>query len=176
MKNRQTLRLTEWDYRWEADYFITICTKDFKSKFGKIENGKMTLSHIGIIAELFWYQIPTFKTNISLGTYVIMPNHLHGILQIRDFSNKKDTQSLIPPQIQSYNKSYSTASPKEGSISAIVRSYKSAVTKHARRLGYSFEWQPKFYDHIIRDGKDFVRIENYIDNNIENWNKDRFFK
>jgi REP element-mobilizing transposase RayT len=68
----------------------------------------------------------------------------------------------------------SEISPKANSLSAIIRSYKSAVTKHANRLGYDNGWQPRFYDHIIKSGRAFNNIRNYIINNPKNWKSDKF--
>lgn len=65
-------------------------------------------------------------------------------------------------------------SPKCGSLSTIIRSYKSAVTKNARAINFDFAWQPRFHDHIIRNEMEFDRIANYIKNNPENWNADKF--
>lgn len=67
-------------------------------------------------------------------------------------------------------------SPKTGSVSTIIRSYKSAVTKYAHRLGFEFEWQTRFYDHIIRDGKSYQNISDYIINNPARWQDDKFYK
>ena len=62
----------------------------------------------------------------------------------------------------------------KNSISSIIGSYKSAVTKHANRLGYEFAWQALFHDHIIRDEKSYQRIVNYIESNVLNWKEDKF--
>ena len=70
----------------------------------------------------------------------------------------------------------SNISPKSNSISTIIRSYKSAVTKHANRLGFDFGWQTRFYDHIVRNEKAFQNISNYIINNPANWDKDKFYE
>jgi len=67
-------------------------------------------------------------------------------------------------------------SPKTGSVSSIIRSYKSAVTRHAHRLGFAFDWQTWFHDHIIRNEESFQKISNYIINNPANWQEDTFFK
>lgn len=74
--------LQQWDYRWAATYFITICTQDRFHYFGTIENQQMQLSHVGVIADLLWHQIPHHARNVELGAYVVMPNHVHGILVI----------------------------------------------------------------------------------------------
>lgn len=69
----------------------------------------------------------------------------------------------------------SAISPKSNSVSTIIRSYKSAVTKHANRLGFENGWQTRFYDHIIRNDAEYQRISDYIVNNPKNWGKDKFY-
>ena len=73
-------RLQSWDYGSNGMYFITICTGDRKHFFGEIRQGKMVLSHVGIIADVLWYEIKNHAKNIELGQFVVMPNHVHGIL------------------------------------------------------------------------------------------------
>lgn len=75
-----SVRLQNWDYRWDGYYFITICTKDKEEYFGKIENGEMILSSLGVIANVLWYEIKNHAKNIELDAFVVMPNHIHGIL------------------------------------------------------------------------------------------------
>lgn len=189
-------RLQHWDYRWAGAYFITICTNDRLHYFGKIENGKMALSAVGILADVFWYEIKNHAQNVELGEFVVMPNHIHGILiltgNIADRDNDSDSDSdsvqtlhatSLPDPIHDpqskfpipKNDQMAKISPKLGSLSAIVRGYKSAITKHAHRLGFEFAWQTRFYDHIIRDEASFQRITNYIINNPANWKEDKFF-
>ena len=73
-------RLQHWDYRWAGAYFITICTQHRIHYFGEIENQKMILSHVGILADVFWHEIQNHAQNVELGEFVVMPNHIHGIL------------------------------------------------------------------------------------------------
>lgn len=73
-------RLQQWDYRWAGAYFITICTQNRIHYFGDIENGKMVLSNIGVLADAFWYEINNHAQNVELGEFVVMPNHVHGVL------------------------------------------------------------------------------------------------
>ena len=73
-------RWQNWDYRWVSAYFITICTKNRKCFFGEISNSIMKLSDVGILADIFWNEIKNHTKNIELGEYVVMPNHVHGIL------------------------------------------------------------------------------------------------
>ncbi len=178
-------RLQGWDYRNAGAYFITICTANKEHYFGNIENGKMNLSCIGVIADILWYEIKNHHKNVELGEFVVMPNHVHGIIFLNDDNCKNnDTvhdfnvetlhatslQHAMPQQSQ-----YSKISPKANSISTIIRSYKSAVTKHARRLGYNFAWQTRFHDHVIRNEKSLAMITDYIQHNPEKWEEDRFY-
>ncbi len=169
-------RLQNWDYRWSGAYFITICTKDRKHYFGKINNEKMQLSHIGILADVLLYEIKNHSINIEIGEYVVMPNHVHLILILNNDNIDFVVETLHATSLrQQPNQFMSDISPKSGSVSTIIRSYKSAVTKHAHRLGFEFEWQTRFHDHIIRDEKSFNKISEYIINNPKNWNEDKFY-
>lgn len=80
----ESARWQNWDYRWNAAYFITICTKNREPFFGRIINEKMILSQVGVIADICWYEIKNHANNVELGEYVIMPNHIHGIIIINN--------------------------------------------------------------------------------------------
>ncbi|MBO9582980.1 MAG: transposase [Flavobacterium sp.] len=199
-----SIRAQWWDYGWNGAYFITICTQDRKHYFGEIQNDKMVLSEVGIIADILWHQIPMHHKNVELGDFVVMPNHIHGILiidkqlNIGDVDNGNNRNNMdnvdtghalyLPPLLSSPPPLVSSPSiakfEKPGSqrfqnigkntISSIVGSYKSAVTKHANRLGYPHQWQKLFYDNIIRDNNQYQRISDYIVSNPKNWAKDKF--
>ena len=81
-KNRKSPRWKKWDYSTPGIYFITICTKNREQYFGEVRQGKMILSQIGIIADLLWYEIKNHHKNVELDEYVIMPDHIHGIIVI----------------------------------------------------------------------------------------------
>ncbi|MFW0716996.1 transposase [Pedobacter sp. N23S346] len=175
-------RLQNWDYSRDGKYFITICTKDRLHHFGKIINGEMILSNIGVIANLMWYEIKNHHKNIELGEFIVMPNHMHGIIILDNNANfDKEVQtehalSLAPstPPAKSPGQQRFQNQGKN-TVSSIIGSYKSAVTKYCNRLGFEFGWQTRFYDHIIRDGRAFENISNYIINNPEKWDIDKFF-
>ena len=76
----ESIRLQNWDYRWDSSYFITICAK--KNYFGEIQNNKMHLSPIGVLADVFWFEIKNHAKNVLLESFVVMPNHIHGIIEI----------------------------------------------------------------------------------------------
>lgn len=170
-----SIRAQWWDYGWNGAYFITICTQNREHYFGEIQNDKMVLSEVGIIADILWHQIPIHHKNVELGDFVVMPNHIHGILII----DKKLNNANIVETGHALSLSEKPGSQRfqnigKNTISSIVGSYKSAVTKHANRLGYTHQWQKLFYDNIIRDNNQYQRISDYIVSNPENWAKDKF--
>lgn len=177
-----SIRAQWWDYGWNGAYFITICTQDREHYFGEIQKDKMVLSEVGIIADILWHQIPIHHKNVELGDFVVMPNHIHGILIIDkqldniDVDNVETGHALSLPPLPSLPKPGLQRFQNIGknTISSIVGSYKSAVTKHANRLGYPHQWQKLFYDNIIRNNNDYQRISDYIVSNPVNWAKDKF--
>ena len=186
-------RLKNWDYGSNGAYFITICTKKRECYFGEIINNvpepstnerTMQLSEIGKLAEQFWLEIPNHFSFIELGNFVVMPNHVHGILIIDKPYDGSDGSTVEALQCNASttvvtanakNEKMANISPKQGSISTIIRSYKSVVSKNAHFIHTDFSWQSRFHDHIIRNSGEFERIQNYIANNILNWKDDKFY-
>lgn len=123
------IRARWWDYRYSGVYFITICTKNREHFFGKIEDGNMILSPVGIIADILWHEIKNHFDNVTLEEFVVMPNHIHGILILQN-----DDQQIQPPNNDIAKNRFQNQGKK--SVSSIIGSYKSAVTKHSRRLGF----------------------------------------
>jgi REP element-mobilizing transposase RayT len=193
-------RLPGWDYGWNASYFITICTKDRECFFGEIVNGEMNLSKTGVIADLMWYEIKNHAKGVELDEFIVMPNHVHGIITLNGEDERPptilnangdsnvETRHALSPKKQNDNSIVETRhalslpaqqrfqNQGKNTISSIVGGYKAAVTKHANRLKFDFAWQPRFHDHIIRDEQSFQTISNYIINNAQNWSEDKFFK
>jgi len=87
-------RLQPWDYRWAGAYFITICTANRIHYLGEIENRKMVLSPIGVLADVFWHEIKNHAQNVELGAFVVMPNHVHGILILTGNDNDNDNDNV----------------------------------------------------------------------------------
>ena len=152
-------RATWWNYANNGCYFVTICTAHRETHFGTINNGKMHLSPIGQIAQEFWLSIPAHNSIIDLGTFVVMPNHIHGIIHI----NAIDAVA---------NPSRKWTS---GSLGVIINQFKRICTLKSQNINNQFDWQTRFHDRIIRNDAEYTRIENYINTNIENWEKDDFF-
>ncbi|WP_426062574.1 transposase [Flavobacterium sp. DSP2-3-1] len=181
-------RLKNWDYGNNGAYFITICTSNREHFFGEIvlgnDENEMQLNEIGKLTDQFWAEIPKHFPFVELGNYVIMPNHIHGILII-DKKNVVESNTVVETlhcnvstdntDIVIINESMSKISPKRGTISTIIRSYKSVITKNAHFIHADFEWQARFHDHIIRDSESFERIQNYIETNPEKWKEDKFY-
>lgn len=176
-------RLQTWDYSKNGAYFITICTQNREHFFGNIQNGMMQLSEIGKLAERYWLEIPEHFPFVELGNFVVMPNHFHGILIINkiddlSLSESVETRQCLVSTIKSNTTIGSSRFQNQGknTISSIVGSYKSIVTKMSRRTHSNFAWQSRFHDHIIRNSKSFETIQNYIFENPLNWKNDKFYK
>lgn len=198
----ESRRLKNWDYRNNGAYFITICTQNREHFFGKIIDKNMILNEIGLFANDFWAEIPNHFPFVELGNFQIMPNHMHGILIInnvdalhcnvsnddqndainndlyqKDINNSetKNTDTLQCNASTVQNDFLSKISPKSGSVSTIIRSYKSVVSKNSRLINSDFNWQSLFHDHVIRNSESFEKIQSYIENNPINWKDDTFY-
>lgn len=186
-------RLRNWDYGWNAAYFITICTQNRECFFGTISEKTMILSDIGKIAQKCWLEIPSHFPFVELDAYVIMPNHVHGIIIINktDVENDVDepnvnrgtsveTQNIAslqpsPPPSPPPSPSKNIFGAQSQNLASIVRGFKIGVTKNARMIDLNFQWQARYHDHIIRNDASYQRIQQYIENNPANWSEDMFF-
>ncbi len=166
----KSARLPHWDYGNPGMYFVTICTKNFTEWFGMVQNREMILNKTGNIAENYWVGIADHFDNVELDEFIVMPNHIHGIIGIiGDKTVGRDVACNV-----STSDRMSNISPKPKSLSTIIRSYKSAVTRSIRKHHNShFAWQPRFYDHVIRNNHALKNIQTYIQKNPENWEKDQ---
>ncbi len=177
-------RLQNWNYADEAMYFVTICTKNRENYFGEIVNTILQSTEIGKIAHSEWYKSIELRPdmNLELGEFVVMPNHIHGIIIIgaNEFNTPRmgrDAMHRVSTCVQTMNDTEYTNqfAPQLKNLSSIIRGYKSAVTTYARKNGIEFDWQPRFHDHIIRSMDDYHRISNYIINNPAQWETDKFY-
>lgn len=167
----KSLRLPCWDYSKQGYYFVTICSKNFQHIFGEIVDGKIRLSKIGEIVEKEWLTTPRIRKNIQLDEWILMPNHLHGIIVI----NNEIVNPVETPRRGVSTKRNPRHNPqwKPNSLGAIICQFKSICTKRIRKSGFDFfAWQPRFYDRIIRNENEAIRIREYIHDNPLNWNID----
>lgn len=182
-------RLQTWDYANEAMYFITICTKNRKNYFGEIILSTNVVgvveapiiaslqpTAIGTIAHNEWFKTAELRPdmNLELGEFVVMPNHIHGIIIIgaNEYNSKRrDAMHRVSTNSGHKNK----FGPQSKNLASIIRGYKSAVTTYARKNNIEFDWQSRFHDHIIRSAEDYNKISNYIINNPIRWWEDKFY-
>ena len=172
----ESLRLKGYDYTAPGAYFVTICADSRIERFGKVEDGNMRRNQIGEVAHQTWIGIPNHHQNATLDEFIVMPNHVHGIIVLGVHSGDVACNVANVTNIPTRDPSSLMAqiSPKRGSLGSIIRSYKSAVTNRCHALGHNdVLWQSRFHDHIIRNKKELNAIRAYIRNNPANWDKDR---
>ena len=171
-----------WDYSQNASYFVTICTKYKEPWFGEIKNGFMCLSAMGQISANCWKQVPNHFSYVKLGEWVVMPDHMHGIIEINK-PLQTDNRVQCAGRVETYNYTslqrpcanedpgykYSKIAPKKGSLGSIIRSYKKAVTIQSRKINPDFSWQPRFHGRIIRSQKEYNAFSDYVRLNPKNW-------
>ncbi len=173
----KSIRITTWDYRWNGVYFVTICSRNKECCFGNVRDNSVELSDAGKIAEECWLQISEHFKFVKLGPFIVMPNHIHGIIIIQNIINHfVETLHATSLQSEDKDKNMSSISPQSGSLSTIVRSYKSAVSMKVHSKQPGFGWQSRFYEHIIREEKDYCDISKYIEENPIKWSQDRYFQ
>ena len=177
-------RLQGYDYGKNGAYFITICTNERIHYFGDIissssetQNGNVSETQyfaslratpIGIIANEYWQKIPEHFPFVILDEFVVMPNHVHGIINI-----SKPTIDKAGSEMQNVPDYTNKFGSQSGNISSIIRGYKAGVKSFATINKIDFAWQPRFHDHIIRDDDELKRIRKYIQENKSNWLRDR---
>lgn len=172
--NRQSLRLRGYDYSKEGLYFITICCQDRIYRFGKIVNGIMILNDAGKQTEICWMAIPEHFTNVVLHDFVIMPNHIHGIVEITAPTVRAKHYSL--PHTWA-NDDLPLRHGTSKTVGSIVRGFKIGVTKwFIENYNTKNIWQRNYYEHIIRDENAYRNISDYIINNPLNWAEDKFYQ
>lgn len=176
-RERKSLRLKGWDYRSSAWYFLTVVTKNRRHFFGKIQGGIIGLSEIGGVAYRNWAAIPDHFDHVVLDEFVIMPNHVHGLVGIMEWPGMGCEISHPNRMRLSHDETESGrrfGPLKSGSISVIMHSYKASVSRWARKNdNYEFGWQSRFHDHIVRNKGEKERIKYYIKNNPRAWDEDR---
>lgn len=149
-KRKNSLRLQGYDYSQSGAYFVTILAYKRHHLFGNIINDTMSYSQIGKTALYCWQEIPKHFPSVELDAFVIMPNHIHGILILHDTAHKV-------------------------TLGHIVGTFKGAVTRTVKRNYPDTNqplWHRSFHDHIIRSDKSYVYISNYVQTNPARWAED----
>ena len=168
MHQRKTIRLRGWDYS-RGWYFVTINTYKRFEYFGKYDANKITLSIYGILAKKNWLEIPKHFSNAKLDKFIIMPDHIHGILILKCKGVASELCKGValqrPYNKQNVNNIMSKISPKPNTLPTIVRSFKSKCTYEINKLDISFGWQREYHEHIIRNKRELNHTRKYIQNN-----------
>jgi len=174
--HRRSIRLQGYDYASAGAYYVTIVTWHREFLFGEVVNKEIVLSKFGLVAKQQWEKLPKRFPNIELGVYMIMPNHMHGIIVITDgrgtaenLNDLDGESSRRAPTHEQFQK------PVAGSIPTIIRSYKSAVSYRINLMRGTDGvpvWQRNYYEHVIRDEKDLRNKTDYIDANPLLWDED----
>ncbi len=178
--HRRSIRLKGYDYSQAGFYFITICCHGRICRFGDVVNGEMILNENGKIAFDEWLKTPEIRNNVELCEFVIMPNHMHGIIRLFDRGElhspaNNELHSPANNELHSDRRGVCKTplrSPSQ-TIGAIVRGYKSSVTKQIA-LNEKL-WQRNYHEHIIRDEQSYQNISKYIINNPAKWEEDKFY-
>ena len=167
LPSRRSIRLPQFDYSQVGQYFVTICAFQMRCLFGRIEDAKARLSLIGRIARDCWLEITSHFPCVVLEPFVIMPNHIHGILTI----NKDGHGDAVPLH---HPECFQTA--VAGSVPTIIRSYKAAVTYrvHADSIRRSIRvWQSNYFERVLFSGRDFLAASRYIVENPRLWHLEK---
>jgi len=188
--HRRSIRLPGYDYRQAGAYFVTICTRERELLFGRMANEEVILNEYGQIAESCWRETPNHFPHTDLDTYVIMPNHIHGIIVITDAIGRGEASPGDPLPTNRIatagNDSAPTGitrdasplhGPSPGSLGAIVGNFKSVTARRINRLRHTPGapvWQRNYYEHIVRTEEALQAIRQYIVDNPLRWALDTY--
>jgi putative transposase len=158
--HRKSIRLANYDYSQAGAYFITICTQNRECLFGEIVGDEMQLNDAGRIIQLIWNEIPIHYPQVELDEFVIMPNHVHGIINIR--SSALGAASSAP-----------TESPTVGKIMRRFKSMSAIAVNKSRSRSLQPLWQRNYWERVVRDEKELHGMQEYIVNNPRQWELDK---
>ena len=162
---RRSIRLPGYNYRSPGAYFITICTHGRACLFGEVAGGDMQLTQYGRIVQDEWSRTTVIRDHVTLDTFTVMPNHVHGIIIIGG--------QFADPGVGAHGCAPLCRGPK--SLGSIVAGFKSAATKRIneiRSMPGTPVWQRNYYEHVIRSDADLDRVRRYIVDNPAKWAED----
>ncbi len=183
---RKNTRMKQWDYSSDGLYFVTICVKHRAHVLGTVRKGKMILNEWGKTAHECWQEIPIHFPGVDIDQFVVMPNHVHGIVVLRDdhvvgdeyiYNSQKMNFNVGDADLRPLQTSQINTDRTKMKLSKIIHGFKSSVTREINKFPSNnyFQWQRSFHDHIIRNERALVNIQNYIFFNPDNWRDDDFF-
>ena len=199
MKHHRSIRLLDYDYTRPGVYFVTVVTYQRECLFGDVISGKIVLSEWGSLAKNEWLRLGQRFEQVSIDEFIIMPNHIHGILSIvvgagqenmmnygelnlsspssvgagQEITILSGESNLAPPLLRGKSR----LAP--GSLGAIVGAFKSTTSRLINGLHHTPAapiWQRNYYEHIVRDDNELTRIRAYIDANPATWQADQEYR
>lgn len=191
LPQRHSIRLRHYDYSQAGLYFVTICTYEKQALFGDVIDGEMRLNNAGKIAELEWHKTESMREKIVLHDFVVMPNHVHGIIEI---INSNETISVGAHCVRPHNVNLHDGDENNPSVhyptaviggrtqcaptlGFVVSGYKAAVTKQInllRHVAGQKVWQRNYHEHVIRNEASYLKIAEYVQTNPLKWRDDRY--
>ena len=175
--HRHSIRLKNYDYSQNGMYFVSVCAQNKECLFGKIINGKMELNDAGKIIAATWYDLPNHNIGIELDEFIVMPNHVHGIIMIVGAGSKPAQPVECSIQTNQIRAGLEPA-PTNIGLPEIVRQLKTFSARKINQLRNNFGvpvWQRNYFEHVIRNEKSLGKIRKYISNNPCNWENDELF-
>jgi putative transposase len=172
--HRQSIRLKNYDYRSAGVYFVTLCTFQKQHLFGEIADGKMILNELGSIVHFEWKWTEIIRPMMDMDVYVVMPNHLQGIVVFGEDSNApKPISNDVHADVGAH--SCAPLHRPKRSLGSFISQFKATTTKRINNVcdtSGTPVWQPNYYEPIVRSEKDCNRIREYIQYNPQNWKTD----
>jgi putative transposase len=158
-------------------YFVTICTRDRECLFGALTDDEVRLNDGGRLASVAWKELPSRFPTVSLDSFVVMPNHIHGIITVGAQFIAPDSVQFIAPASAPYNHvgiAQEGAMNRAPTLGEIIRTYKAVSTRMIRQTAnLEFAWQRNYYEHVVRNEESLNRIRQYILENPARWAMDR---
>jgi putative transposase len=185
--HRRSIRLSGWDYRQAGAFFATLVTQGRETLFGQIVNGEMMLSPLGRVVMTMWQRLPSHFSQVRLDEFIVMPNHLHGIIWLLNNGESRDKVSSVEAQFEDSlpvqwvgqgTTAQEMSHPhrlESGSLGAVVGNFKSVTTRRINQMRHSPGapvWQRNYYEHIVRDEHELNTIRQYILDNPSRWEED----
>jgi REP element-mobilizing transposase RayT len=164
--------LQEYDYATPGAYFVTMCAMDRECLFGNVDQGAFVPSPIGKIIVECWDALPRHFDHVETDAFIVMPNHVHGILVFQERGMGRGTIYRAPTP-----RRFGEGQAK--SLATVIGNFKAAVTRRARalhRVPAVPVWQRNYYEHIIRNEDDLNRIRQYIIDNQPRWSEDEYYR
>lgn len=187
LHHRRSIRLQKHDYCKPGVYFITICSSDRRCLFGEVRDSIMQPNLLGSCVQSCWQRLPHSFARLVLDSFVVMPNHIHGILVLQDSLEENEEGEAFGDRSQQVQELLPNASPLQptlprgtmpGSIGAIVQNFKSVSSRKICRIAPTSSrpiWQRNYHEHIIRNDNSLERVRHYIQNNPLTWAEDQLY-